>query len=703
MKYTNACWIVVLAFVACWPSLSFGAIPPSINYQGRLTNAEGAPVNDTVDLVFDICADSLCSRPLWEESQTGVIVTGGLFSVLLGSITPIPPSVFSGSGRWLSISKDGVTAGRRLQMVSVPYAYRTLLADTAYYAKSVAGTDCFDCDVVFVNAVGPDSVISTSGTALLGKASGSSASVLSGIQGYSSNSSSGSANGGYFATSDSGTGVHFGVRAEVASSSPASPVYGVLGNANHSSSGDAYGGSFSANYGGSGTHYGVYAQGLGASNQAYGIYGVGANNSGGNAYGGFFSALSGGTGVHYGLWAESHGASGVSSYGTYGLAENTSSGNAYGGWFQTSGSGTGLHYGIRTESYGSSSASTYGVMGWASNSSSGNAYGGDFSTTTGGTGLHYGVRGRGYGSTDSSTYGVYGYSYNSSTGDAYGGYFETSTSGTGIHYGLRANALGSSPLAVTAVSAYAKTTTAGIATAGEFFVDQPGNGPHTGVKVFSSAESTWPTYGIDCTAYNQSSADVFSGYFDTYNLGTGWKYSVYATGPSHGYAGYFSGALVATGLKSAAVKVDNGEYRLLYAMESPETWFEDVGGGSLQNGVATVQIDPLYAQTANTQIEYRVFLTPEGDCRGLYVVNKTASSFEVRELQGGASNISFSYRIVAKRKGYEDVRMAKMLGPTPEQIEAKHAERQAEMEKEHQRMRQERPPAEVEPVQQEGR
>ena len=40
--------------------------------------------------------------------------------------------------------------------------------------------------------------------------------------------------------------------------------------------------------------------------------------------------------------------------------------------------------------------------------------------------------------------------------------------------------------------------------------------------------------------------------------------------------------------------------------------------------------------------------------------NQKESSFEVRELNGGKSDIPFSYRIVAKRKGYEDLRLAKV-------------------------------------------
>src|SRR5262249_1814144 len=48
--------------------------------------------------------------------------------------------------------------------------------------------------------------------------------------------------------------------------------------------------------------------------------------------------------------------------------------------------------------------------------------------------------------------------------------------------------------------------------------------------------------------------------------------------------------------------------------------------------------------------DYRVFLTPEGDCKRLYMQSKRGASFEVRELQGGTSNVAFSYRIVGKRK-----------------------------------------------------
>jgi hypothetical protein len=71
-----------------------------------------------------------------------------------------------------------------------------------------------------------------------------------------------------------------------------------------------------------------------------------------------------------------------------------------------------------------------------------------------------------------------------------------------------------------------------------------------------------------------------------------------------------------------------------------------------------VALEPTFAQTINTGVEYHVFLTPKGDCEGLYVTNETATGFEVHELRGGHSSIAFDYRVMARRKGYESIRLA---------------------------------------------
>jgi hypothetical protein len=61
--------------------------------------------------------------------------------------------------------------------------------------------------------------------------------------------------------------------------------------------------------------------------------------------------------------------------------------------------------------------------------------------------------------------------------------------------------------------------------------------------------------------------------------------------------------------------------------------------------------------------DYHVFLTPEGDSRGLYVSSKSATGFTVNEQQGGASSLGFSYRVGARRKDVDAVRLAKFSLP----------------------------------------
>jgi hypothetical protein len=119
------------------------------------------------------------------------------------------------------------------------------------------------------------------------------------------------------------------------------------------------------------------------------------------------------------------------------------------------------------------------------------------------------------------------------------------------------------------------------------------------------------------------------------------------------------GNLFCSGSKSAVVPVNGGARKVaLYAIEGPEHWFEDAGSARLVNGEAVVNLESVFGETVNTDMNYHVFLTPNGDCKGLYVTQKTARSFIVRELGGGTSNITFDFRIMAKRKGYESIRLA---------------------------------------------
>ncbi|HXW75844.1 MAG TPA: hypothetical protein VEJ20_00375 [Candidatus Eremiobacteraceae bacterium] len=113
---------------------------------------------------------------------------------------------------------------------------------------------------------------------------------------------------------------------------------------------------------------------------------------------------------------------------------------------------------------------------------------------------------------------------------------------------------------------------------------------------------------------------------------------------------------------SGCVQSDKpGTHVLRYTPTETEPTIEDFGEGRLVNGSGYVQLDPSFANTIDQTTSYMVFITPEGDNRGLYVTEKSASGFAVRESQGGHSTLAFSWRIVAKPYGVNAARLPMVL------------------------------------------
>ena len=109
--------------------------------------------------------------------------------------------------------------------------------------------------------------------------------------------------------------------------------------------------------------------------------------------------------------------------------------------------------------------------------------------------------------------------------------------------------------------------------------------------------------------------------------------------------------IIGNGSVSTIVKDLNEEDVVMFAPESPENKFIDYGHGKLVNGSVYIEIDPIFAKNILVDEKHPllVYIQPEGDCNGVFVTNKTKNGFEVKELAGGNSNISFSYSIVAAR------------------------------------------------------
>jgi hypothetical protein len=154
-----------------------------------------------------------------------------------------------------------------------------------------------------------------------------------------------------------------------------------------------------------------------------------------------------------------------------------------------------------------------------------------------------------------------------------------------------------------------------------------------------------------------------SGGIGVFGSTAGANYSIYGENTTGGYAGYFKGNMLCTGTltingsKAAVVPTSRGD-RKLYCQESPEVWFEDVGEGQLVAGKARIDLDSLFLETVNINDQHpmKVFIQLNDDCNGVYVKRHT-TGFEVQELRGGNSQAHFTYRVMAKRKGFETARL----------------------------------------------
>ena len=410
----------------------------------------------------------------------------------------------------------------------------------------------------------------------------------------------------------------------------------------------------------------------GATDTGYGVYGI-ANTSGTAVYGGAF-----GSGPAGSFWSQN--ASGpavnVSNVaGGDGLHSSSTTGLGISG-STTSGSGV---YGYATTG---SAITAVASTGFAGNFSNNTTYNATISATNNGAGnagifnnnsaSHVALAGVND-STDSAAIGTYG---SVSNGDAvYGvstagsGIYGTSTSGFGV-YGTTAGGTGISGVAgiatgaangvygysSTGIGVFAATSESG---AEALLADGGTNSPGVYAQSVNSSavigHSTNANGGFFVTENSNTTA---LGTFNEGNGDSGALFSVFSAGSPKGSCGVGgSGSLSCTGQLKSLVDASGGTRKVeTYAVQSHENWMEDFGSGELQKGVAVVKIDPVFAETVSETADYHVFITPNGDSQGLYVIRKTADSFEVRESGGGTSSLSFDFRIVAKRRGYEGQR-----------------------------------------------
>ena len=619
-------------------------VPRLIRFSGVALDETHNPTTGVLGITFSLYQDQQGGSPLWVETQNVQADANGHYTALLGSASAegMPLELFSsGEAQWLGVQIQGQPEHARVLLVSVPYALK------AHEAETLSGRSI--SDFVLLNKASSSS--SSNATDAPASSNGTSASSSPRIDNDGPTNFMGSNATQIVSVTQKGAGLGLSATSHAlaavagtitgksntavyglaSNTSKGSNAVGVTGQSNTETGAGVYGQSAGI----SGT--GVSGNATAASGYTSGVSGQSASVNGTGVYGSSANWVGvGGQGAVLGVWGDSATITGT---GVAGYSDATSgSGNGvYGQTAGTSGSGV----------WGNATAASGYTIGAFGNSASPNGTGvvGISNATSGGTG----VTGVANAATGSPT-GVFGF-ISATSGAALVGVANGTSGYTSGVWTSNASIQGAG------VNGNASATS-GNAT-GVFGSSQGSDG---GIGAWGSYQGTSGS-GVGVRGDIESGASGTAGLFANVSgqglilsgeSGSGFAqvFSVDANGDLD-----ISGNLTVAGSKSARVKLQDGREVALYAVESPENWFEDFGTAQLHEGTTSVSLEPGFLETVDAAAGYHVFLTANGDCRGLYVAGKTPTGFEVRELGQGNASIAFDYRIVARRRGFENLRL----------------------------------------------
>jgi len=600
--------LIVCIFVAM-ACVSHAEIPQMIGYQGMVTDATGDPVADgDYSMRFRIYNTATGGTALWDSGVRTVALYNGIFNVLLGESPQPTLELPFGEALWLLVTFSGENQLPRQKMASTGYAY-------------------------MASGLVP-------GTSVSGELSGMFQPAING-------------------TNTASTGTNFG-----------------LSGISHSTSGT---GVFGYGYATTGTNYGIYGQT--DSSGGYGIFGY---NPSGWA-GGFDGSVS----IDGRLELPDNDATPTIGSGAIQIGNASRAVRLDGNEIITN-SGELLHLqrdndgrlsvddgtlfvdgsvarvGIGTDTPEekfhviSSAPGEIAIKGEAT-ATTGVSYAGYFSLAT----------------SANAAKAVYG-AATATTGTTYGGLFESySSSGTGVRGRAAANSgdtrgvygVSSSPTGIGVyglVTANSASINAGVygestASSGETYGVWGENASTAGAGIlgFGTAESG-DNIGIYGATLSPDGNGIYGFAVPTEGLCVG---VVGITNSDEGYGVYYMGGLGGIGLMRSYIPA-NGGYAALGIHTTAGDWVEYFGEGVLQGGEASIQLNPqfLEAVTINSDHPMKVFIQlHDENCQGV-AVKKSKSTFKVIELNSGRSNSTFDYRVVAKRKGYQDNKLGIVQG-----------------------------------------
>lgn len=201
----------------------------------------------------------------------------------------------------------------------------------------------------------------------------------------------------------------------------------------------------------------------------------------------------------------------------------------------------------------------------------------------------------------------------------------------------------------TAIYAITEGTTATTRRAGEFRTNDTGISTDADANDPSAYLAGYAN-GVDINNGGNIRNVKYGGYFYGGNANA---FAYVGVRLSSNFGGSSNYKILGAGTVSTIVSSnkDNDPKKIMFAPEAPEVLFEDYGTGQLSNGTVKIDIDPVFSKNIfiDDMHPLKVFIQLEGDCNGVFVTNKTKNSFIVKELNGGKSNVKFSWHIVGNR------------------------------------------------------
>jgi hypothetical protein len=134
---------ICITFLFCIIAHADTSVPPLINYQGMLTDADGKPMTGAKNLEFNIYDSATGGTRIWGPQIFNTVpLIGGKFNVILGTTDNGGNSIteaFGAKDRYLGIKVDtGAELVPRQQILSAPY---TIKAENAAKAGHAVESD----------------------------------------------------------------------------------------------------------------------------------------------------------------------------------------------------------------------------------------------------------------------------------------------------------------------------------------------------------------------------------------------------------------------------------------------------------------------------------------------------------------------------------------------------------------------------------